>query len=51
MKKLLILAASVLAANTALAQEKLTVLLDWFINPDHGTLMWLKSWACLPTLG
>ena len=38
MKKLLILAASVLAANTALAQEKLTVLLDWFINPDHGTL-------------
>ncbi len=27
-----------LAALPAAAQEKLTVLLDWFINPDHGPL-------------
>lgn len=26
------------AASPALAQEKLTVLLDWFVNPDHGPL-------------
>ncbi len=26
------------APGTAQAQEKLTVLLDWFINPDHGPL-------------
>jgi putative hydroxymethylpyrimidine transport system substrate-binding protein len=24
--------------QTAAAGEKLTVLLDWFINPDHGPL-------------
>lgn len=27
------------AASPASAQEKLTVLLDWFVNPDHGPLI------------
>jgi len=31
-------AACLLAAVPAAAEEKLTVLLDWFINPDHGPL-------------
>ena len=31
-------AACLLAASPAAAEEKLTVLLDWFINPDHGPL-------------
>ena len=42
MKKLIAilgLAASLAAPGTALAQEKLTLLLDWFINPDHGPII------------
>lgn len=35
---LLILCCSVLFAATAQANEKLTVLLDWYINPDHAPL-------------
>ncbi len=31
-------AACLLAALPAAAEEKLTVLLDWFVNPDHGPL-------------
>jgi putative hydroxymethylpyrimidine transport system substrate-binding protein len=27
------------ASGTALASEKITVVLDWFINPDHGPLI------------
>lgn len=38
MKKLL-LAALLLAAQPALAADKMTVLLDWFINPDHGPII------------
>ncbi|MEA2115501.1 MAG: ABC transporter substrate-binding protein, partial [Thermodesulfobacteriota bacterium] len=26
------------AATSAIAQEKITVLLDWFVNPDHAPL-------------
>lgn len=37
MKKLIILASLLLFATTAQA-EKLTVLLDWFVNPDHAPL-------------
>ena len=28
-----------LLANPAIATEKMTVLLDWFVNPDHGPLI------------
>lgn len=38
MKKLL-LAALLLAAQPAFAADKMTVLLDWFINPDHGPII------------
>ena len=31
------IAAVILAVSTpAAAAEKMTVLLDWFVNPDHG---------------
>jgi putative hydroxymethylpyrimidine transport system substrate-binding protein len=33
------LAALVLAATPAAAADKLTVLLDWFVNPDHAPLV------------
>ncbi|MCY3672478.1 MAG: ABC transporter substrate-binding protein, partial [Alphaproteobacteria bacterium] len=33
-----LVAACLFAALPAAAEEKLTVLLDWFINPDHGPL-------------
>jgi putative hydroxymethylpyrimidine transport system substrate-binding protein len=42
MKKLIVLIASMIVLNgavtSALAQEKVTVLLDWFVNPDHAPL-------------
>ena len=38
MKKLLATLAF-LAATPAMAQDKMTVLLDWFINPDHGPII------------
>ncbi|MEX0306563.1 MAG: ABC transporter substrate-binding protein [Ruegeria sp.] len=38
MKKL-IAAAVLLAAAPAWAEDKMTVLLDWFINPDHGPII------------
>jgi putative hydroxymethylpyrimidine transport system substrate-binding protein len=34
----LFLAASLLAAVEVIAGEKLTVLLDWYVNPDHAPL-------------
>ncbi len=38
MKKL-IAAITLLAAAPAWAEDKMTVLLDWFINPDHGPII------------
>ena len=38
MKKLLMSAACLVATASMAQAEKLTVLLDWFVNPDHGTL-------------
>ena len=35
---LLLFAANFLAASEAMAGEKLTVLLDWYVNPDHAPL-------------
>ncbi|MBM3486920.1 MAG: transporter substrate-binding domain-containing protein [Alphaproteobacteria bacterium] len=32
------LAAALLISTTATAQTRLTLLLDWFVNPDHGTV-------------
>lgn len=31
--------ASIFAAAPAFAEDKMTVLLDWFINPDHGPII------------
>lgn len=38
MKTLAFLAA-LLAATPALANDKLTLMLDWFVNPDHGPIV------------
>ncbi|MBC7736665.1 MAG: ABC transporter substrate-binding protein [Candidatus Saccharibacteria bacterium] len=37
--KHLILLAALLAASPALAQDKMTLILDWFVNPDHGPII------------
>lgn len=37
------LAASLLLATPAMAADKMTVLLDWFVNPDHGPLVVAKE--------
>lgn len=37
--KHLVTALALLAATPALAQDKMTLLLDWFINPDHGPII------------
>lgn len=44
-KKVLLffLAFSVLMTATALAETKMTVLLDWFVNPDHAPLIVAKE--------
>ncbi|SFO91624.1 ABC transporter substrate-binding protein [Tranquillimonas alkanivorans] len=33
------LAAALVAATPALAQDKMTLMLDWFVNPDHGPIV------------
>ncbi len=35
----LLLAALLIVASPAAAADKLTVLLDWFVNPDHAPLV------------
>ncbi|MFC3613521.1 ABC transporter substrate-binding protein [Lutimaribacter marinistellae] len=37
--KHLLAAVALLASTPAFAQDKMTVLLDWFINPDHGPII------------
>ena len=39
MKLLLTSAAAMLIAAPTFAQDKMTLLLDWFINPDHGPII------------
>ncbi|WP_342075735.1 ABC transporter substrate-binding protein [Yoonia sp. SS1-5] len=37
--KHLVTAVAFLAASPAFAQDKMTLLLDWFVNPDHGPII------------
>lgn len=37
--KHLLLTVALLAASPTLAQDKMTVMLDWFVNPDHGPII------------
>jgi putative hydroxymethylpyrimidine transport system substrate-binding protein len=39
MKLLSTAAALILAAAPAFSQDKMTLLLDWFVNPDHGPII------------
>jgi putative hydroxymethylpyrimidine transport system substrate-binding protein len=43
MLRLALVLALTLMATPALAQEKLRVVLDWFVNPDHGPLIVAKQ--------
>lgn len=42
-KSALALAASLVLVSPAAAQDKLTVLLEWFVNPDHAPLVVAKE--------
>ncbi|NDR59151.1 ABC transporter substrate-binding protein [Aliiruegeria sabulilitoris] len=37
--RVLAFAAALLAATPALAADKMTLILDWFVNPDHGPII------------
>ncbi len=39
MKQILVLMIGLLFASPALAADKMTLLLDWFVNPDHGPII------------
>lgn len=39
----LVLASTLMAAGPALAQDKLSLILDWFVNPDHGPIVIAKE--------
>ncbi len=39
MTRLIALAATMLLATPALAQDRMTLVLDWFINPNHGPII------------
>ncbi|MRU14582.1 ABC transporter ATP-binding protein [Roseovarius sp. A21] len=39
MKAALTLAASLLTALPAMAQDQMTLVLDWFVNPNHGPII------------
>jgi ABC-type nitrate/sulfonate/bicarbonate transport system substrate-binding protein len=39
MKPLALSSALILLAAPAFAQDRLTVMLDWFVNPDHGPII------------
>jgi len=43
LKSFAILVMVLLPFNSAMAEEKLTVLLDWFVNPDHAPLIIAKE--------
>ena len=43
LKSLVLVAAMLALAGNAAAAEKLTVMLDWFVNPDHATLVIAKE--------
>ena len=39
MKRILAAAAALLIATPAMAQDRMTLILDWFVNPDHGPII------------
>jgi putative hydroxymethylpyrimidine transport system substrate-binding protein len=43
MLKKLLLAMFCLTSTPSLAADKLTVMLDWFVNPDHAPLVIAKE--------
>ncbi|MCF8467106.1 MAG: ABC transporter substrate-binding protein [Sneathiella sp.] len=43
LKSLFLVAAMLTQIGNAAAAEKLTVMLDWFVNPDHATLVIAKE--------
>lgn len=51
MKKITLLLASLLLIATQAQAEKLTVLLDWFVNPDHAPLFVAQEMGFFKTRG
>ena len=47
----LALAASLALSGAAQAQDKLTVLLEWFVNPDHAPLVVAKEFGLFEKAG
>lgn len=43
MRRLFALLATLMLAGPALAQDKLSLILDWFVNPDHGPVIIAKE--------
>ena len=39
MKQMMIILMSMMLVQPAFAADKLTILLDWFVNPDHGPII------------
>jgi putative hydroxymethylpyrimidine transport system substrate-binding protein len=51
MRKLALTMALLLLAGTARAADKLTVMLDWFVNPDHGPVIIAREKGFFKTQG
>ena len=43
-----LMAASLMTSLPALAQDKLSVMLDWFVNPDHAPIVVAKEGGFSP---
>ncbi|PID65413.1 MAG: thiamine biosynthesis protein, partial [Gammaproteobacteria bacterium] len=39
MKKLLLITTLLAGAQLSLAAEKISIMLDWFVNPDHAAII------------
>ena len=43
LKRLTFIGVFISISSSALANQKVTLLLDWFVNPDHGTIIIAKE--------
>ncbi|SDI33873.1 ABC transporter substrate-binding protein [Aliiruegeria lutimaris] len=49
--RILAFAVALLAATPALAADKMTLILDWFVNPDHGPIIVAEELGYFETVG
>ena len=43
LKRLTFIGVFISISSSALANQKVTLLLDWFVNPDHGPIIIAKE--------